>query len=97
VKYPVELITWFDAYTEDSASWTAIDTLKAEPAKIVTVGIVLKEGKKGIIVAMDYDAEEDNCHAWSFIPMGMIASRVVLVPEADPSAPAPSQKQAAPV
>lgn len=74
------MITWQDAHSNESAAWTNIDSIKAEPEEIITVGFVLKEGKKGIVVAMDYDAPEDTCHAWSFIPKSMISARVVLSP-----------------
>ena len=85
MKYPIEMIVWEDAYNEDQTSWQRIDTIKVEPALIVSVGFVVKEGKKGVILSMDYDEDEDNCHAWSFIPKSVIQSRVRLEgPVTDP-------------
>jgi hypothetical protein len=78
VKYPIEMVTWEDAYNEDQSSWQSVDSIKVEPALIVSVGFLVKEGKKGIILAMDYDGDEDNCHAWSFIPKSVIQQRVRL-------------------
>lgn len=85
MKYPIEMVTWADAYNEDQTSWTRIDTIKVEPALIVSVGFLVKEGKQGIILAMDYDEDEDNCHAWSFIPKSVIQQRVRL--EGPPTQP----------
>lgn len=78
--YQVERITWEDAYTEDQSSWKDIGSIKVEPTVIVSVGYLIKEGKKGVLIAMDLDAEEDSCHAYSFIPKSVIIQREILVP-----------------
>lgn len=87
MKYSVEQVTWADAYNEDQTSWQSIDSIKIEPAVIVSVGFLVKEGKQGIILAMDYDEDEDNCHAWSFIPKSVIQRRVTLVDAPPAEAP----------
>lgn len=78
------MITWQDAHSNEESTWKSIDSIKAEPEEVISVGFVVKESKKGIVVAMDYDASEDTCHAYGFIPKAMISARVTLTAPADP-------------
>ena len=80
MKYPIEQITWADAYNEDQSSWRDIDAIKIKPAIIVSAGFLVKEDKQGIILAMDVDEEDDECHAYSYIPKSVILERVRLGP-----------------
>jgi hypothetical protein len=76
----MQRVVWADAYNEDQSAWVHIDKIDVEPAIIVSVGFVIKEGPKGLILAMDYDSDEHNCHAWSYIPKACIVSRTALAP-----------------
>tara|TARA_R110000744_G_scaffold91642_1_gene177755 strand:+ start:690 stop:926 length:237 start_codon:yes stop_codon:yes gene_type:complete len=47
------IVEWIDAWT--SGGWS--DTYDARPAKVFTMGLVLEENEKGIMVAQSYTAD----------------------------------------
>ena len=84
----LELIKWNDAWGD--ANHKRVKDLECEPYVTCTVGWVVQENKKGVMLTSEYWPEDNTkVSGVTFIPRGMIESRQRLGPEA-PAEPSPA-------
>lgn len=72
-KYPLVEIVWDDAETDPS--WRNLSDVNPKHALVVTVGFLIKETEKHIVIASTYS--EEAVIATIQIPVGMIVKRTV--------------------
>ena len=69
-KYPIVSVRWTDAHTTDA--WRSIEeALEDEPAFVTTVGFLLEDSKKRVLVASTLSADELISSTME-IPKGMV-------------------------
>ena len=70
----VQLVTWQDAVSEDA--WEDIGEAKTlEPHTIFTIGYLLLEDEKRILLTMNWDPDSDAVSQYIAIPKGWILDR----------------------
>jgi hypothetical protein len=76
LKHPYDLVelTWDDACSD--AGWHATKDVKMVPQIVVTVGFVIREDAKHILMAHTYSG--DDFVGWFQVPKKMVISRKVL-------------------
>jgi hypothetical protein len=69
-------VIWGDAWC--SSEWTEEDDIEkfCSPEEVVTVGTLVYENEKGILLAGSYIEDQGLYNEVSFIPRGMVASVV---------------------
>ena len=72
--YPLVEIVWADASSD--AGWQEAKKVKFEPQTVVTIGFLIAENRKYLILGHTYSG--DDYVGWFQIPKGMIISRKVL-------------------
>lgn len=78
-SYPLVLVEWLDAYTQDSG-WKSIKSLrKAAPVLVRTVGFLVKDAPDHVTVAASHVPVDEHCDGDCVIPKGMIKRQVLLV------------------
>lgn len=76
-KFKPVLVLWHDAYSIDT--WTDIEALKKENSCLVhSVGFLIEQDKKKIILALNHDTANDNASCVMVIPKDMVQSIVSL-------------------
>lgn len=73
-QYPLVEITWDDASSD--AGWQEAREVKFEPQVVISVGFLISENKKYVIIGHTYSGEDFV--GWMQIPKGMIISKKVL-------------------
>jgi hypothetical protein len=74
-RFQLVEIRWDDAAA--SNSWERPEHMALDPQIVITVGFVVKENKKHMVIASTYD--ETHVNAAIQIPKSMIVSRKLLV------------------
>ena len=74
--YPIVYVTWDDACADNS--WASVKEPELKEAVVTTLGFLIKENKKHILIASTYDEENMNCSIQ--IPKHSILSREEVVP-----------------
>jgi hypothetical protein len=74
-RYPLVEIKWDDAAA--SNSWERTENMSLDPQIVITVGFVVKENKKHMVIASTYD--DSHVNAAIQIPKSMVVSRKLLV------------------
>lgn len=72
-KVHVEIIEWYDPYSVDE--WTDLSSFNTKINMVVTIGQVLDETQKQVIIALNYVPEEDNASCIMVINKDTIKSR----------------------
>jgi len=72
--YPLVEIVWDDASSD--AGWQEVENIKFEPQIVTSVGFLIAESKKYVILGHTYSG--DAYIGWFQIPKGMIITRKVL-------------------
>jgi hypothetical protein len=75
-KHKVLFVTWNDAESIDA--WTDAVEIDHDPAVIHSIGLLLKEDKDSITLALNHDTKNDTYSCIMKIPKGMIVSRKFL-------------------
>jgi hypothetical protein len=70
-KYPLICIKWDDACADNS--WVDLKDPELKEAVVITLGFLIKENKKHILIASTYDEANMNCSIQ--IPKHSIISR----------------------
>jgi hypothetical protein len=70
-KYPLECIQWDDASSD--SGWHSAADVKLEAQMVTTLGFVIKENEKYILIAHTYSG--DDFVGWFQIPKAIIVSR----------------------
>jgi len=73
-QYPLVEVVWDDAASD--SGWQEIKKIKFEQQIVVTVGFLMAENKKYIIIGHTYSGEDYI--GWFQIPKGMIISKKML-------------------
>lgn len=73
-KYPTYLIEWDDAMAD--ASWEILREEDIKDSKCYTLGFLVGETKKHIVIASTYDEESEHTNARLQIPKGMITKQI---------------------
>lgn len=73
-QYPLVEITWDDASSD--AGWQVAKEVKFEPQVVISVGFLISENKKYVIIGHTYSGEDFV--GWLQIPKAMIISKKVL-------------------
>jgi hypothetical protein len=69
------LVRWQDALTT-AAGWKPIDDIATEPADVVTVGVLIEQNDKAIVVALT--VSDDEVNSAIAIPVGWVQHISVL-------------------
>ncbi len=72
-KYPAYLIEWDDAMAD--ASWEELKKEDIKQSTCFTLGFLIAETRKHIVIASTYDNDSEHTNARLQIPKGMIISR----------------------
>jgi len=75
-NYPIVYIKWDDACADNS--WADRSNPELKEAVVTTLGFLIKENKKYILIASTYDEENMNCSIQ--IPKHSIISRREITP-----------------
>jgi len=73
--FPIVKVVWHDAVSYDP--WESITEVNHEPARIVTVGFLLKDDGN-VTVAQTLDTSNEKCCLVMVIPAGWIESISIL-------------------
>jgi hypothetical protein len=74
MKYPIELVIWKDAVSEDE--WKNVDDITPHFHLIHTVGFVIKDTEEVLTVSLNHDTVADNFSCTIHIPQGMVVDRI---------------------
>ena len=74
LKFPTYLIEWDDAMAD--ASWEILREEDIKDSKCYTLGFLVGETEKHIVIASTYDEESEHTNARLQIPKGMITKRI---------------------
>ena len=74
MKYPLIHIEWDDAGADNS--WLTVEDCEVDSGTVTTVGFLVKETKRHVIIASTY--WDNTVNATIQIPKAMIVSRKVL-------------------
>jgi len=78
----LEIVTWEDAWTEFGD--LEIKKLDSEPLVTKSIGWIIKENKKGILLTSElWPSSPDNCYNATFLPHKMIVHREVLTTQTE--------------
>jgi hypothetical protein len=66
------VVEWIDACSSDE--WEEANEISLSPQLIVTLGIIFEITRDKIVLAMNYDRENDSYSCMMAIPSGMILS-----------------------
>lgn len=78
MKYPIEIVTWWDASTEHG--WKSLSEIDDDDPVITSIGFVVKETANNITLAMSVDDDDDDTNGRGRIPKPMIKSRTIITP-----------------
>lgn len=73
-QFPLVEIIWDDASSD--AGWQEIKITKFEPQTVISVGFLIAENSKYLIIGHTYSG--DDFVGWMQIPKGMIISKKIL-------------------
>lgn len=76
-KYALVQIVWDDAAS--GAGWFESDKIKLQAQPVVTVGFVVKEDARYIVIGHSYCPDSSDCIGEFQIPKQMIVSRKTLI------------------
>ena len=76
LRYPVVHVKWDDACADNS--WASVREPELKEAVVTTLGFLIKENDRHILIASTYDEENMNCSIQ--IPKHSIISREEVVP-----------------
>ena len=76
-KYPIYLIEWDDAMAD--ASWEELKKEDVKQSTCFTLGFLIAETRKHIVIASTYDSDSEHTNARLQIPKGMIITDVKLI------------------
>lgn len=67
------MIVWNDAHSLDE--WTSRSALMGSLSPIVSIGILISDTKESVVLALNYDLDNDLTSCVMTIPQGMIISK----------------------
>jgi hypothetical protein len=73
MDWKVEVVHWFDPCSQDE--WTDVKDLNLKPAEIVSIGHVIKETDRALIMSLSLHASEDSVSCTMIIPKVCITKR----------------------
>lgn len=74
LRYPTYLVEWDDAMAD--ASWEIMREEDIKDSKCYTIGFLIGETEKHIVIASTYDEETEHTNARLQIPKGMITKQI---------------------
>jgi len=66
------MVTWEDAWMHNSATYTKEELGKVTGIMLHVAGFLVRDDKKGVIIAGEYSPAMDNYRNVQFIPRGMV-------------------------
>ena len=74
LRYSTYLVEWDDAMAD--ASWEILREEDIKDSKCYTIGFLIGETEKHIVIASTYDEESEHTNARLQIPKGMITKQI---------------------
>ena len=72
MKFPLAMVTWYDAISTDD--WTHIDDVKTKAALCYSAGLLVNFDQDGVTLSLNYDTQNENLSCFMTIPLGMVVS-----------------------
>lgn len=73
MDWPIEVVEWYDSESIDP--WTNVDDLNSDGPAIITIGFVVKENDRMLVVSPNWDSKNRNVSCVMMIPKCCIKKR----------------------